>query len=221
MGYRWCLSWPRSTFIQYKAELSTKLKQYEFLKQLSANPANTVIGTARTPSKVEQQLKADGIANAHIYTADLDKHESLKSVAQEVEKKYSAVDYLIINGAYASTTTGQLSPTGFNGQEELLEKDMNQSILTNAIGPLNSINAFLPLVRNGKQKKIIVISTGMADPGIIEVASVAGAVTYSASKAAVNIIVSKFAVELKPEDISIIAISPGLVNTEKACSPNN
>lgn len=88
-------------------------------------------------------------------------------------------------------------------------------MLTNAIGPLYAINAFLPLIRAGEAKKIVVISTGMADTELVLRANVAGAVPYSVSKAAVNLIVSKVAVELRPEGISVLALSPGLVDTAK------
>lgn len=122
---------------------------------------------------------------------------------------------LIINGAYQSPSTAGLTPIAFASQPDLLRTDMEQSMLTNAIGPLYAINAFLPLIRAGEAKKIVVISTGMADTELVLRANVAGAVPYSVSKAAVNLIVSKVAVELRPEGISVLALSPGLVDTAK------
>jgi NAD(P)-dependent dehydrogenase (short-subunit alcohol dehydrogenase family) len=138
----------------------------------------------------------------------------MNAAAKEVAKLTNgAVDYLIINGAYMGNDTAALSPTQVTGIEKLFQEEMEKMFLTNTIGPVYAINAFLPLIRTGKVKKITVISSGMADPDFILTAGVAPAIAYSASKAAVNIIVSKFAVELKPDSITLLALSPGLVDT--------
>jgi len=118
-----------------------------------------------------------------------------------------------VNGAYLSEATGGLPPTAFAGQEDLLEQELTQSIRTNAIGPLHAINAFLPLIRAGRAKTIIVTSTGMADIEFTKISGIPAAIPYAVSKAATNMIVAKFAAELKSEDINVVALSPGLVKT--------
>ncbi len=123
------------------------------------------------------------------------------------------LDYLIVNGAYISSATAPLAPTDFVGKEGLLKDELMTSVLTNVLGPMYAINAFLPLIRKGETKKIFVISTGMADPKFAELAGVPTAVPYTSSKAAVNMVVVKYAIELKQEGIMIVALSPGLVNT--------
>lgn len=168
---------------------------------------------ARKAPELEEKLRADGVSNVHTYSADLDSHASLKAAAEAVAKDHKSIDYLIINGAYLSSSTAMVSPLEYEGQEDLLATELNQSILTNAIGPLHATNAFLPLVRAGKAKKIIAISTGAADTELIAVTNGAAGIPYAASKAATNIVVSKLAVTLKPEDIVVLALSPGFVNT--------
>jgi NAD(P)-dependent dehydrogenase (short-subunit alcohol dehydrogenase family) len=83
------------------------------------------------------------------------------------------------------------------------------------MGVIFSVNAFLPLIRKGNVKKIIVISTGLADPALVTESSNPVFVTYSAMKAALNIVVAKYAVELKAQGITVLALSPGLVNTQE------
>jgi NAD(P)-dependent dehydrogenase (short-subunit alcohol dehydrogenase family) len=193
------------------------VEQYELLRQLSSDPSNTVIGTARTPSKVTDQLAQDNLTrsnNIHIFAADLDDPKTLATAASEIAAAgHKSIDYLIVNGAYVSGETGGLPPTAFAGQEDLLERELTQSIRTNTIGPLYTINAFLPLIRAGRAKTIIVISTGMADVEFTRISGIPIAIPYAASKAATNMVVAKFAAELKSEDIKVVALSPGLVKT--------
>ncbi|KAF2803459.1 NAD(P)-binding protein [Mytilinidion resinicola] len=187
---------------------------YQYLQTLNSNPSNTVIGLARNPSAVQSQLAADGIPNVHVLAGDLTSPASLSAAAAEVSKlTNSKVDYLIVNGAYVSDKTSGLTPTGFVGNEELLKADFETSINTNVVGVIYTINAFLGLVKASAIKKVVVISTGMTEPDLIKEAEVAASVTYSASKAATNVVVYKYAVELKSEGVIVLALSPGLVRT--------
>lgn len=141
-------------------------------------------------------------------------NKSLEEAAAKTSKiTNGALDYLIINGAYLSTKTNQFEPTEFKGKEELLKTDMLYSTEVNVLGNIYTINAFLPLIRKGSVKKIVSISTGMADPDVILKAGAPGSIVYAAVKAALNMIIVKYAIELKPEGIALLALSPGIVNT--------
>jgi hypothetical protein len=55
--------------------------QYEFLKQISADPNNIVVGTVRDKASMEKKLAADGLdtrPNIHIVHAELTDYASLK-----------------------------------------------------------------------------------------------------------------------------------------------
>ena len=84
---------------------------------------------------------------------------------------------------------------------------------TNVVGVVHTINAFLPLLRKGATKKIIVISTGLGDTQTVINCDYATAVPYSVSKAAVNMVVAKYAVTLRKDGFVVVALSPGLVKT--------
>ena len=169
---------------------------------------------------MSEQLAEDGLTKVKVVKGDMEDYKSMNAAAEEVSSLVGGgVDYLIVNGAYLPEGTAMLSPTQFVGQEELLLEEFNHAILTNAIGPIFTVNAFLPLMRAGKAKKIVVTSTGMADMDAMGVSGVAASVPYAASKAAVNLITAKFALDLKPDEITIIALSPGLVKTgARKCS---
>ena len=77
-----------------------------------------------------------------------------------------------------------------------------------------TINAFLPLIRNGKEKKIVFISSGIADIDVIRTAAIPFQVGYGVSKAGANVVMAKYAVELASEGILTLSLSPGWVSTD-------
>ena len=189
---------------------------YAWLQHLSADKANTVIGLVRTPASVKTKLSNDKIENVHIVQADMVDPTSLTAAVSEVSKLTNgSVDYLIVNGAYQNPKTLGLTPAAFMGQDDLLREEFHQNMDVNVIGPISTINAFLPLVRKSKIKKITVISSGMGDFEFVTKAEIPFAVAYGALKAALNMIVLKYSIELKSEGIIFLAVSPGVINTRE------
>lgn len=125
-----------------------------------------------------------------------------------------ALDTLIVNGAHLSKASNHLLPSVLAGEEKLVHDEMHGSLDVNVLGVMYSIKAFLPLILKGTVKKIIVISTGLADLEISLVdEGIWAAVVYCAIKAAMNMIVVKFSVELREQGVVVLALSPGVVNT--------
>ena len=184
---------------------------------MSREADNIVIGTARVVAPVEEKLQADKITNVTILRADMADHSQLAQTVQEAEKILpgSGIDYLIVNGGYLNLETAPLTPTSFIGNEDLLQKDLVESLNVNVLGVMYSINAFLPLIRKGRVKKIIVISTGVADLHLTLESGHPAGVAYCVSKAALNMVVAKYANELVSEGITLLALSPGIVNTRE------
>lgn len=79
-----------------------------------------------------------------------------------------------------------------------------------------TMNAFLPLIRNGKEKKLIFISSPSADIHFIRTAAVPFQIAYGVSKASMNVVMAKYGVELASEGILTLSLSPGWVATD-AC----
>lgn len=185
------------------------------MRQLSSDPDNIVIGVSRNVAPVEAKLNADDIKNVSLLQADMSDHQALTTAATEAAKITSgSLDYLIVNGVHYPSTTA-IPPTGFIGREDLLRDDMTASFNVNVIGVMFTINAFLPLIRNGSVKKIIVMSTGLADLDFALKFGMPTSITYTTTKAALNMIVLKYALELKSDGIIFLALSPGLVNTSE------
>ena len=51
---------------------------YEFLRQLSANPANTVIGLSRNKASTQEKVTRDALKNVTILEADISDSSSLQ-----------------------------------------------------------------------------------------------------------------------------------------------
>ena len=124
------------------------------------------------------------------------------------------MDHLIVNGAYLSQDSEFITPSEYVGKEALFLSELQTSMATNVAGMLYSINAFLPLIKKSKIKKVIVISSGLADTELFEVAGMTSAVPYTISKSAANLLIVKYAVEFKDDGIKFLALSPGFVMTE-------
>ncbi len=146
--------------------------------------------------------------------ADLVSAESLKAAAKAISSLVNGqIDHLLINGAYLSSTGG-MNPTDFAEKPELFLEELRKSDEANIAGPLFAINAFLPLLRKGKEKRVTYISSGAADGPETLTARISNSVPYCTSKAGGNIVISKFAAELQDEGFIFLSIAPGAVATE-------
>lgn len=81
------------------------------------------------------------------------------------------------------------------------------------VGNIHLFNLYLPLLHNGRVKKAIVISSGMADNEWIKEYAIDNSAPYAISKAAVNTAVAKFDAAYAKDGILFMAICPGLVGT--------
>lgn len=94
---------------------------------------------------------------------------------------------------------------------EEVEAVSSQLLQTNVVGNIHLFNLFHPLVLKGKTKKVITISTGLADLDLTNDCEVDVGALYAASKAAMNVIVAKFNAQYKKDGVLFMSISPGLV----------
>ena len=180
-----------------------------------------MIATARNVTDLESKIRADKFPNTHVVQADLTSAASLKTAAKDTSSLVNGqIDHLLINGAYLSSTGG-MNPTDFADKPELFLEELRKSDEANIAGPLFAINAFLPLLRAGSEKRVTYISSGTADaPETIDT-RITNSVPYSASKAGGNIVVAKFAAELLEEGFTLLSIAPGAVATETLMDTSN
>ena len=98
---------------------------------------------------------------------------------------------------------------------------MQKSFLSNVYGVLNSVYAFLPLIRKGNLKKVTAISSGMSDLDFINETSLAVAAPYAISKAALSTLFAKLNAAYSKEGILFMSVCPGFVDTDGVKPPEN
>lgn len=79
----------------------------------------------------------------------------------------------------------------------------------------HSIAAFLPLLRLGAAKKIVLLNTEGASPALSVRAGSADVAAYCTSKAASAMIAAKYAARLSGEGFVVVSLCPGVVDTEE------
>ncbi|KAJ8612772.1 hypothetical protein MRB53_037243 [Persea americana] len=193
----------------------TDTAKLELVRQLSASESNTIFALVRDPKSSPKLIKLAEKSNVHIIPGDLNSLSQLQAAAKSVsEITGGSLDILINNGAYLDTANAAIPPSQLTEPDHLQTflDAMNKSVDTNVIGAIYVTNSFLPLIEQGKEKKIVHISTGNGDTDIVIGSGTAALLPYSASKAMLNNVVAKYGVELQPKGIHVVGISPGFVN---------
>ncbi|OAP62047.1 hypothetical protein AYL99_04250 [Fonsecaea erecta] len=193
---------------------------YGFIQYLSKDPDNVVVGLVRDKVATDKKIQQDGLQNVAIIQADITDRQSL-NVARDLVKNLTggSLDYLINNAAYVShLTTGKFLDE-FESDPTSLDEDIKTAFNTNVVGVINTINAFLPLIKKGRVKKVVTLTSGMGDLDFVNDLGIWESAPYSMSKAAVNIAVAKYSARYKDEGILFISISPGVVDTAAAAAP--
>ncbi|RYP51125.1 hypothetical protein DL768_003472 [Monosporascus sp. mg162] len=186
---------------------------FEFLRQISADSNNTVIGIVRNKPTTDKKMSEElsGRSNIHILQADVTDYDALKQAVAETAKiTGGSLDYLVANAGYVSRfdTFDPIGVLGSKPQE--LEEDLNKSIKVNVTANIHLFNLYMPLILKGQVKKVITISSGLADLDPINKFELEVAPLYTISKAAMNIAVAKFHAQYKKDGVLFISIGPGV-----------
>jgi len=95
----------------------------------------------------------------HTIEADNEDGLAIDVAAKKVaEITGGSLDVLILNGAMLMHERNILNFDQYPSQE-LLEEDLLKFFKANVIGPVHTVNAFLPLLKAGQMKKCIAISS--------------------------------------------------------------
>ncbi|KAE8377127.1 hypothetical protein BDV26DRAFT_264246 [Aspergillus bertholletiae] len=186
----------------------------EFVRQLAADPNNTVLAIVRNPKSRDISELAANHPNVHIIKGDVtDPKSILEAASAAAAVTDGKLDVLIHNSSAVDAATMGSSPTQIPFDEQATRAMYDLPFTTAIYGGIWTTNAFLPLVEKGTQKKIVHVSTAMGDVDFIKKSGISYAVAYSVAKAGMNVQVAKYAAELAPKGIKVLALSPGWVNT--------
>ncbi|KPM34770.1 hypothetical protein AK830_g11801 [Neonectria ditissima] len=174
--------------------------------ELLKDKKNVVIATARNTagSSGLQDLKAKhGDARFHLLDMDVIKLDSVHAAAEAAGKLLpSGLDHLISNAGVSYDASASW--------EDVNIEDFMAEMQFNLTSPIYLLREFLPLIRKGEAKKILIMTSSL---GSVELAGYMTGLanTYSVAKASLNMLIRKWSTTLKNDGITTFLLHPGWV----------
>ncbi|KAH8893324.1 NAD(P)-binding protein [Thozetella sp. PMI_491] len=196
---------------------------FEFLRQLSSDPNNTIVGLVRDKSSTDQKVANElgDRKNISIMQADLTDWKAIQATVDETAKiTGGSLDYLIANAGFVSRWSALNTLGNLGAQPDKLEADMMDLFRINVVGNVHLFNAYMPLILKGSVKKVLLLSTGLADMEMTNKWSLYQGAPYSISKTAANAMVAKYNAEYGKDGVLFLAVCPGAVATGHNANPN-
>ncbi|TAH37332.1 MAG: SDR family oxidoreductase [Planctomycetota bacterium] len=132
-------------------------------------------------------------------TDDVSVHHAFDDVAAQVD----GIEVLINNSGSYGRKGGTVADLDFREIEAVFG--------VNTLGPLRVTRAFLPLLGEGNNPKVVNITSIM---GSIHDNGTGGSYAYRLSKAALNMATRNLALDLREQEIICVAVHPGWVKTD-------
>lgn len=174
--------------------------------RFAAEGAKVVVGTrtAADGEAVVAEIKKNG-GTATLVAADVATRAACTQLVEETQKLYSGLDILMHNAAYCP----------YARIEDLTDADLDRTFDVNVKACFWLTQAALPLLKQSKAARILITSSISGNN-----ASAKGLVHYSASKAGVTGFVRNLALELGKSKITVNAVEPGFIRTERNAAPH-
>jgi NAD(P)-dependent dehydrogenase (short-subunit alcohol dehydrogenase family) len=179
---------------------------HEAARQLAELGLTVIVGArdrARGGAALDRLRGQD--LDAYLVVLDVTDAASLAAAAEEVGARFGRLDVLVNNA-------GVLKDEGVKARD-IGPATLTETLDTNLHGVIRATKAFLPLLRESRDARIINVSTfwgsltAMAEGG-------GAAPSYHISKAALNMWTVLLADDLKSDDIRVNSICPGWVQTD-------
>jgi NAD(P)-dependent dehydrogenase (short-subunit alcohol dehydrogenase family) len=185
---------------------------FEVARQVGKAGCTVLVGARNVElgREATAKLKAEGV-DARFIAIDVVKHDTIKRAADEIARDFGRLDILVNNAGIAAI--------GKDGAPSVADVDaVRTTIETNFIGALAVTQAMLPLLKKSAAARIVNVSselgsiTGHGDPNW-KFANVR-AISYSASKAAMNMMTAQLALEMAGTPIKVNSANPGFTATD-------
>jgi enoyl-[acyl-carrier protein] reductase III len=167
------------------------------LAECGADLVINYVHNQQPAEEIAEEIRALG-RDALVVRANIGKMDALDNLFTQIKEHYGHLDILVANAA-----------SGFNRPAmQQKESGWDHTLNVNTRSFLFAVQQAVPLMVKSGQGKIVAITSPGAERVMPEYVAV------GASKAALNALVRYLAVELAPQDISVNAISPGIVETD-------
>jgi NAD(P)-dependent dehydrogenase (short-subunit alcohol dehydrogenase family) len=174
------------------------------LAEAFATAEHRVFAGYREPSAGLEGLRARFGDRLIPVRLDVTAASSVRAACDEVTKQTDALEILLNNAA--------ILPEGARGPLERLNIEAGLAMFdTNSLGPLRVTQAFLPLLRAGKRKLVVNVSS---EAGSIADCWRTDDHLYCMSKAALNMQSAILKNDLEPGGFEILVVQPGWMRTD-------
>ncbi|KAL2830318.1 short chain oxidoreductase [Aspergillus cavernicola] len=182
----------------------------ELTKQLRQRPpseVSAIFATIRgTPSETLQELVVEAQGRIVIVHLVVTEKEGIAAAVDQVKEKLDGrgLDVLINNAVITET-----SPDGAVSMGALRE-----TLQVNVEAGHEVTVAFLALLREGREKKVLNLSSSVGSIALARLYAVAPHPAYKISKAALNNLTAQYALELEKDGFTFVVVSPGWLKTD-------
>lgn len=163
---------------------------------------------ARGEEAVEQ-VRAEGL-DVRLLEIDVADENSVRRAAETVASETGVLHVLVNNAGIILDRTRPPS--------EARMEDIKATFEVNLYGPIRVTQAFLPLMKAGKDGRIVNMGSGVGSLALIvdptSIYSSVNFLDYTTSKVALNAVTVAFAKELEPLGIKVNVVEPGNVRTD-------
>ncbi|QCI63255.1 SDR family oxidoreductase [Phreatobacter stygius] len=164
-----------------------------------------IAATARDPARADALLALAGRAPDRLSVIGLDVADpaSVAGLAGRLaEAGLTRLDVLVNNAGIIGPSRQSTLDMDFDGFAETLA--------VNTLGPLRVVQAVLPLLKAGREARILTITSAMGSMSH----TTSDRIAYRASKAAVNKVMQGLGTDLGPQGIAVAVAHPGWVRTD-------
>ena len=165
--------------------------------------------TLATAEPAAAGLRADG-CDAAALVIDVCDDGSVTAARNAIERDHGRLDVLV-NNAAIKLEHHPSAPSAASLD------DVRATLETNVLGTIRVIQAMLPMLQRSPRPRIVNLSSGL---GSLTYATTSGSryqarplLSYSTSKAALNMVTVLFANELRDTNVRVNAVDPGPVDT--------
>lgn len=180
---------------------------YELVRQLAEKDYHVFLG-ARNEQLGQQAVESLNVSNVSYIQVDISNSQSIQ---EAIKKIYEMTDHLhlLINNAGIALDFNTLP-------SELNIETLRQGFEVNFFGTFQMMQAFLPLLKNSSNSKIINVTTDMASLTMFANGEThpINTLGYNSSKTAINTLTLAFSKEFATNGPEVFGVTPGFTTTD-------
>ncbi|THY49202.1 NAD(P)-binding protein [Aureobasidium pullulans] len=198
-----------ATYLITGASRGIGLELTKQLLDLPASQVSQIFAVARnTDTGLLQELVQKHSDRIVPISASVQDNASVQKAVEAVKANLQGkgLDVLVNNAGVMDHSPGKIGS---------METDqLTWTLDINVVGVQRVTAAFLPLLEQGTQKKIVNISSGFGSFAYVAYTAAIPADAYNISKAALNMLTVRYAHQYADAGFTVVALSPGWIKTD-------